>query len=145
MPAELDKTKTEDSDLTTLLATQLRAAILGLENKQPEANLGVWSSFSFLIVLMNHQVNLKASLSGKLYLSLSRTSPRCFCLLFPTSGRSRRTLWMENTRRYGSCCQQLDPPQFNDAVADSRHLRGVDEAQHNAVPWRLTVSDYTFP
>lgn len=53
--AELDRTRTEDSELTTLLAIQLRAAVLGLENKQPEANLGqsegepVWQAIFDLV------------------------------------------------------------------------------------------------
>lgn len=41
--AELNKTKA-DPDSTLLLATQLRLAVLGLENKQPEANFGTPSA-----------------------------------------------------------------------------------------------------
>ncbi|KXN89146.1 Exocyst complex component 2 [Leucoagaricus sp. SymC.cos] len=37
---ELERTRTEDAILTTLLMTQLRTAVLGLEQKQPEANFG---------------------------------------------------------------------------------------------------------
>ncbi|KAJ3567835.1 hypothetical protein NP233_g6101 [Leucocoprinus birnbaumii] len=53
--AELDRTRTEETELIALLAVQLRAAILGLEDKQPEVNLGqsegepVWQAIFDLV------------------------------------------------------------------------------------------------